>query len=103
MSNQNKDLIDKALLTIKLAGLKAEVKKTEYTDKKGKIQAAFSINIKGGTRPVSVWPIQGTVFASPKKRKKVDGGGWQFKKPVSVKKLSFDAAIYTAVQTALMT
>jgi len=96
-----KKQIESAIVTIKEAGLTAVIKKSTFTSKRGVTEETFSINISQGIRPVSVWPIQGTIFAGPKKRKTVDGGGWMFKKPITVRHLSFDGAIYMSVQIAL--
>jgi hypothetical protein len=98
------DLILDAENTIKLAGLKCKIKKSNYR-KQGEPMSStgtgvtLSINISGGERPVSVWPIEGTVFSS-KQKIKTDKGIKSFK-AFRQKGLSFEAAVYLAVQVAL--
>ena len=102
-----KEMIDRAVLTIEKSGLIADVKCSKFYEKGENQNSLFdgkgitlSINIKGGVRPVSVWPIQGTVFAGKVKNKKgIKGIKWP--KSVSIKKQSFDGSVYIAVQTAL--
>lgn len=93
--------INNAVETIESAGLSCEVKRSIHETKTGDDGVTLSINIKGGQRPVSVWPCTGTVFSSPVRNKKEDGGGWKFKQTVRMKGLSFEQSVYLAVQVAL--
>lgn len=90
-----------AVNTIELAGLRCDVKRSYHETKDGNDGVTFSININGGVRPVSVWPINGTVFASAVRNKKSEGGGWKYKTPVNLKHLTFEQSVYMAVQVAL--
>lgn len=103
MSDCIRRKVEGAVKTIEDAGLVADVKSTSFYKKGEKMSPTgevISINIKSGVRPVSVWPIQGTVFSS-KMRNKKSVGGWKFNKAVRVKGLSFEASIYAAVQVAI--
>jgi hypothetical protein len=97
--------IEAAKYTIESAGLKCVIKKSNYR-KAGEPKSSrgtgitLSINIANGVRPVSVWPIQGTVFSSKQKIKQPDGSIKSFKCFRS-KGLSFESSIYLAVQIAL--
>lgn len=101
MSADTRAQIDAAIETIESAGLVCAINQSGYTDKAGQKPETLSINVTGGKRPVSVWPIQGTVFSSAMKNPKAQGGGWKFKTAVRHKKLTFEQAIYVAVQVAL--
>jgi hypothetical protein len=87
--------IEKAVKIIEEAGLSYEIKQSFFR-KSGETSGVGSgvnlfINIKG-KRPVSVWPVQGSVFAPKHKN---------FGKSIKRKGLSFDASVYMAVQISL--
>lgn len=92
--------IERAVQFVEDNGLTAILKVSEFNNKKGSPSKGktFSINIKGGVRPVSVWPIQGTVFSSKVENK--GGKGWKFSKSFNVKKLTFEDAIDVAIRVA---